>query len=141
MLLAGSPDKLNGTVVINRNGNSPISNAPSEPGKPAPVGACTAIVKGSIFSRNSTSPSNTFNDVFVVVTGIEPPDPCIAGLQGYSLVIQWQVFNGTVRLTATPPTTTSAVAQTPLQWNGLPAPGSEIYLIVQSSSAASTQPT
>src|SRR5208282_5013256 len=117
--------------VINRNGNTaavtPISIANAAPSS---VGACTAVARGAIFLHNSTNPSNTFNNIFVVITAIEPPDPCIAGLQGYKLIIQWQVFNGTVRLTAIPPATTSTAAQTTLQWTGQPAPGSAISVMV-----------
>jgi len=140
MRLSGSADALNGTIVINRNGNTGIPNAAPQPPTVTTVEACTAVAKGGIFLHSSTNHSNTFDNIFLVVTAFEPPDPCIAGLQGYELLIQWQVYNYTVRLTAIPPIT-STVAQTTLQWTGQPAPGSTISVIVQSSSATSPQPT
>lgn len=141
MLLSGSPGALNGTIMINRNGNTPNPTANGAP-EPPSVEACKAIARGAIFLHNSTSPSNTYTNVFVVATAVEPPDPCIAGLEGYRLVIQWQVYNGTVRLTGIPPSTTASTATQPtLHWTGQPAPGSAISIMVQSSSTTSTRPT
>jgi len=146
ILLSGSSDALNGTIVINRNQNILVPNAAPER---TTLEACRAVARGKIVARNSTdTASNSSDNILVVVTALVPPDPCTAGLQGYKLVVQWQVFTGNVRLTAIPqiptstsPAPTSTAEQVTLKWAGQSAAGSEISVVLQSSSATPIEPT
>lgn len=132
LLIYGHTDALNGTLIIQGNRNFTVPNAAPQI-HPA-LNACTAVAKGSIEILNESAPNHEGSDIFVVVNATEPPDPCFAGLQGYNVVVQWQLLTGNVKLTAIPQTSSVTAAHPPLEWTGQSAAGSGItQLSVQSN--------